>query len=239
MWYKLTWMYIWQQKIRPTWWQPWVNTVAYWKLDWDLTDYMWNYNGTGTGGATITYESLPWDSNVKCVKVNSGSFNDGIFLPASIWNEVWQQQTSFTFGWFMKRTGLYAYLLFINASNLDVNIACDNQSHLPGGWWLLLQLPWQSQNQLTGSFADGLWHSILWAYNHNTRIKSFYVDGQLVWTLTASNDYTTSSSGDIAFLARINNNLCMSNMVFETNTAWTQQEAEVFHDTFKSLYWIS
>ena len=234
--YKLTWAYIGQQKIRPTGWTPWANTIAYWKLDWDLTDYMWNYNGTGTGGATITYESLPWNSNVQCVKVNSSSFSAGISLPASIWDEVWQQQTSFTFGWFMKRTGLYAYLLYLRAGSDVIGCGCDNQTHLPDGWWLLFDLPWQSETQLTGSFADGLWHSILWAYNHNTRTKSFYVDWQLVWTLTASSDYTTSSSGDEAYLARINNNLCMSNMVLETNVAWTQWEATLFHNTFKSLY---
>lgn len=36
MWYKLTWMYIWQQKIRPNEWQPWTNTIAYYPFKWDV-----------------------------------------------------------------------------------------------------------------------------------------------------------------------------------------------------------
>lgn len=221
-------------------WQPWVNTIAYWKMDWDLTDEMGSYDGTAKSSTTITYEALPWDSNVQCVKVTSSSFSGWISLPTSIYSEFMTQQTNFTFWGFMKRTGLYTYLLYLeDSSNHTVNISCDNQSHLPWGWWLYLEMSWQSESQLTGSYADGSWHSILWAYDHTTRVKSFYVDWQLAGTVTATTDYTTFGSASIAALARINNNLCMSNMVFETNVAWTQQEADLFHNTFKSLYWIS
>lgn len=50
--YKLTWAYIWNQKVRPSWWWGWTpsNTcVAYYKLEDDFNDYSWNgYNLTNS-----------------------------------------------------------------------------------------------------------------------------------------------------------------------------------------------
>ena len=64
--YKLTWMYIWQTKIRPTWWQPWANTLAYWKFDDNLSDSSGNNNdATYYYWTPITYSTwLVWDSAV-------------------------------------------------------------------------------------------------------------------------------------------------------------------------------
>jgi hypothetical protein len=70
-------IYVWTTKVRPSGWKPWANTIWYWKLNWDLTDEMWNYNGSKTSSATITYEALPWDSNIKCAKVYSNGWGDG------------------------------------------------------------------------------------------------------------------------------------------------------------------
>ena len=237
--YKLTWAYIGQQKIRPTNWTPWANTVGYWKLDWDLTDEMGSYNGTVTSNATVSYESLPWDASVKCAKVYSNNWGYWISLPASIWNERWTQQTSLTFATFMKLTENYiACLLYWLApgSWVTSNIVYSNTD----GLWLWLWANGSENDDFVAyTLNTGTWYSVVWTYDHTTRAKSYYVNWALVWTVIAQNDYNTSSSPTSAFLARVNHNTCLSNAVFETNTVWDATTVQLFHNTFKSLYGLS
>jgi hypothetical protein len=214
------------------WWQPWVNTVAYWKLDWDLTDEMWSYDGSVVS-ATITYETLPWDNTKQCAKVNSSSFDGGIGLSSSINNEILSSNIDFTFWGFVKTTAGNAEMLYMewgNSTGLNFSERVGNFYIEPFG---------QGSESYTANLSSNTWYSLIFTYNSTTRTWSFYTNGVLTWTITKSQDYNTWTSPIKAFLARINTDTLMSNMVLEKNVAWDSTTVQSFHDTFKSLYGLS
>ena len=43
MWYKLQWIYVWADKVRPSGWKPWANTLAYFPFKDDILDTQWTY----------------------------------------------------------------------------------------------------------------------------------------------------------------------------------------------------
>ena len=236
--YKLTWVYIGQTKVRPKGWTPWANTVAYWKFDSNLTDEMGEYDWTNRWSSTITYETLPWDASAKYMKITSWS-DAWVQVPNTIWLEWGTQQTSFTWATFLKLTN-NAFTIYIEGWGSW----CVNQiGYGVQDWQNSLYLgTWNSgfqTNPYTYTLSTDVWHSVVWAYDHTTRTKSYYVDWVLIWNTTATNNYNTTSSLSKAILGRASNNLCISNMVLETNTVWDATTVQLFHNTFKSLYGLS
>ncbi len=47
-------VFLWDTQVRPSWWQPWANTIAYYKFDWNLNDSV-NSNNLSLSAWTITY----------------------------------------------------------------------------------------------------------------------------------------------------------------------------------------
>ena len=218
------------------WWEPWTNTIWYWKLNWNLNDEMWNYNGSKTNSATITYEALPWDSNIQCAKVYSNGWDDGISLPNTICNQILAAQTSFSFWGFVKTTNWNAELLYMQSYWSNVWMGCSIR-----GWKFYFFTWWQSEITYPSNavISANTWYSVVFTYNHTTRTKSFYANWTLIGTSTAGSDYNTSSNPNKAYLARINSYPLLSNLFLETNKVRDEQEAKLFHDTFKSLYGLS
>ena len=217
-------------------WNPWANTIWYWKLNWNLNDEMWNYNWYVTGGWSVSYVSLPWDSSVKCAQVYSNWWDTWIGLPNTICNQIFAAQTSYSFWGFVKKP-----------SNWDAELLY-MQSYW-GGWMCCSIRNWKfyfwtdGQSEIyypsNAVISANTWYSVVFTYNHTTRTKSFYANWTLIGTSTESSDYSTSSNPNKAYLARINSYLLLSNLFLETNKVRDEQEAKLFHDTFKSLYWIS
>ena len=220
------------------WWQPWANTVAYWKFNNSLADEIWNYNGANSW-ATITYSDLPWDSSIKYANI-SATWINWVTLSNTIWLEWGTQQTSFTFAWFFKLTSASSWF---------------NRYTEAGAGWAITEFGYGNFDNITGMrlctwnwwfqpnvyqypLDSNTWYWLVWTYDHTTRTKSYYVDGVLVWAATASLDYVTTSNLNKSILAR-GYKWGISNCVFETNTAWTAQDVSNFHNAFKSLYWIS
>ena len=87
--------------------------------------------------------------------------------------------------------------------------------------------------------VDDTWNSIVYSYKNSTKTLSIYVNGVFAWDKTFSQDYATWGTASSAFLARLNNYTLMSNMVLEKNVAWDSTQAQLFHNTFKSLYGLS
>lgn len=217
---------------------PWANTLAYWKLDGDLTDEMGSYDWTVTSNATVTFESLPWDANVKCAKVNSNWFSYWISLPNTLCNEILSAQTSFTFSAFVKTTNSSTEMLYLSSYPAEVYFGVRVQ----GGqntWDFFFETLWQSWNFYTAWISANTWYNVVFTYDHTTQTKWFYINGVSAGTYTIWTNYTTSSTPISAMLARINSNTLLSNMVLEKGVAWTQQDAENYFNTFKSLYSLS
>lgn len=55
-------VFVWTTKVRPTWWQPWANTIAYYKLDWNLNDSSWNGNNASVGYWSAIYYTVSGDN---------------------------------------------------------------------------------------------------------------------------------------------------------------------------------
>ena len=197
---------------------------------------MGNYDGTQTSYSTITYEALPWDSNIQCAKVYSNGWDYGISLPNIICNEILTTQTSYSFWGFVKTTSWGAELLYMESSWGGIWMCCSLRD-----WKFYFWTGGQSEVFYPSNavFSANTWYSVVFTYNHTTRTKSFYANWTLIGTSTESSDYYTSSTPIKAFLARVNNNSLLSNLFLETNKVRDEQEAELFHNTFKSLYWIN
>lgn len=65
MWYKLQWIYVWADKVRPTGWKPWANTVLYLPLNWDVKD---PYNNVTYSWGTWSAMYDTWSTGVQAAK---------------------------------------------------------------------------------------------------------------------------------------------------------------------------
>ena len=72
MWYKVKKIYQWSNLVRPNWWKPWANTIAYYPLTDDFNDHKWSwtlYNLTNNtvSGNSVILTTLSW---VKCADIH-------------------------------------------------------------------------------------------------------------------------------------------------------------------------
>lgn len=65
-------VYVWNRKIRPIWWQPWPNTVAYYKFEGNLNDS--SGNNRNLSGGTFTYGTL--QTGAKYIQTSSGQYTN-------------------------------------------------------------------------------------------------------------------------------------------------------------------
>jgi hypothetical protein len=160
----------------------------------------------------------------------------GISLSKWICNQILAAQTSYSFWGFVKTPNWSAELLYMQSSWSNRWMCCSIRD-----WKFYFWTGGQSDIYYPSNavISANTWYSVVFTYNHTTRTKSFYANWTLIGTSTASSDYYTSSNPDVAYLARINSNSLLSNLFLETNKVRDGQEAKLFHDTFKSLYWIS
>ena len=216
--------------------QPWANTIAYWKLNGNLNDEMWNYNWTIVwSSTTVNYTSLPWDNNIQCAEIYSSRRDDGIALPVSIDNEIFVNNVDFTFGWFinMPTVGNAEEMLYLEpSSSWVISLWIRN-------WNFYTEAIWQWRWNTTANLSANTWYSVIWTYESSTYTWKYYVNGNLIDPVTKSQNYSTKSWTNKAYLVRNNDYTLMSNLVLEKNITRNQQEISLFHDTFKSLYWIS
>ena len=59
-------VFLWDTQVRPTWWQPWANTLLYLPLEQDVSDYSLNHYATTS--SWVTYTTVWW---VQSVHINS------------------------------------------------------------------------------------------------------------------------------------------------------------------------
>ena len=66
MWYKVKKRLIWTQQVRPSEWKPWTDTLAYWKLNWNLNDSSSN-NRNLKNAWQLTFATVDW---IQCAACN-------------------------------------------------------------------------------------------------------------------------------------------------------------------------
>lgn len=227
--YKLTWMYIWSQKVRPSWWggwQPWANTVAYYPLDTDFTDWSWNSRDLTNTWATITTQG--W---VACAYFDGSSYAD--------YNGYSLSNTGRTILW-------WCYIPNDNTTKAFVHISNYNKLHPTGSlglllnWTTIIVSDWVA-NYNNGTFTPNQWFlltitqawasEILYINWVQVSTKSDYPsewdapDGWCLWAKFCS-IYTEKLTW------------YLSNVILEDKER-TAQEISDYFDLTKSAYWVS
>jgi len=214
-----------EKQIRPVWWKPWVNTIAYYPLNSTYTnkDQSWN-NRNGTTTWTLTY------SDNYC-QFTSGNY---ISIPTSIpygtnpftlsiWfnspNVSWHQ--NWFYNQFHSRTNDSAIWLFVNAGQL--------------GFWS----KWNNDRNNITSISANTWYNAIITYNWST--LTCYVNWIQVGTKTRTISTTTPNYSWIGRWSELNGTVyCiakLSNYIIE-NTVRTAQEVANYYNLTKWNYWL-
>lgn len=234
MWYKLTWMYIWSQKVRPSEWQPWANTVAYYPLSVDFNDYSWNNRNLTNNGlsiwsswanqdvcildwnyASITDTNIMWSIFTTSFRYKYTSGGSTAMDVISRWEDNWLNSNFI-------RIGLRSDI----NDGLQVGIGSDTDSWMANGF------------NITNSWMLSTdWHNVIITFDWLT--VSVYIDGVLktthniTWTYTPLNAPTKIGTGYAYFPCY----WAISEIIFEDNVR-TSQEITGYYNQTKANYWI-
>lgn len=225
--YKLTWMYVWQQKIRPSgWWgwQPWANTLVYFPFKEDLLDHSWN-------SVTMTQ----WWSNLSIVN----------WVAEFDWWYLYRDGLSSVENFPLTIS------LWVNADTIasENDIINSNVYSTGFDWWnniihnskLRLEcLPWWNQYSASPISVNTRYNIVNVLENWSCK---FYVNGSL--------------EGTISWTPNLRDRLCiwatywfswdlwsnpfdgkMSQVIIE-DIAWSAQEVQDYFTQTKWDYWIS
>lgn len=229
--YKLTWMYIWQQKIRPKGWKPWVNTIAYYPLDSTNTvdDLSWN-NLTLTGWWTYQFWTYGW---VDCCSISNGYFTANHSWSWDItilaWcNQQWQPAND---------TGVIAmtYDTGHPVSQIWYNKESNRPNYDPDGWIYGYAERWGLDYTTNYHNSTNQWYLV--ACTRDWSSINLYINWVLEKTWTISSwTWAYSQLGvsrDIRSMVWY-----VSNVIFEDKIRTAQEISDYYNQT-KWNYWIS
>ena len=226
-----------EKQIRPIWWQPWANTVAYYPLTSQTTvnDQSWNSNTlTNVGVSFITY------NGVSCARITWNTDDDHSPVAYLYWNISWLPT------WANPRT----YSLWIyqdnaaslkNATYIFQWMASYNNMVYVAQW-----VDWggnafiSQYGAWSNTIPPTIWqrHNIVVVYDWSKFVYYMNAVEKIVWT------YTIDTSGDKFSIWWASENLAwnsfnwaFSNVILE-DTARTAQEVEDYYNLTKDNYWL-
>lgn len=225
MWYKLKKIYVGTNQVRPNWWQPWANTVAYYPLEANTNDATWNYNLTPTD---ITYTTLSsW------LKVATFNWSSSKAETSSFTTATWDYTTSMR---------VYGDNIQSTLAVMWGNATSDSAGRLWDVYYTQKQI--RALIQPNGYIATGNNY-----YQNNTWYNlvvisswwdvSVYINNNLIETqhLNCSN----YSNMYLGYRQYSNDRFWkgyISRVIIE-NVAWISQEVSDYYDLTKWDYWIS
>lgn len=207
------------------WWQPWANTIWYWKLEENTDATVW----TTQGSNNVTFTTLAsgkkvWvfngsNSMVRTDALATGTNNTYLFRCKKNWSWTWENVVV-NLSWWSGKKGL--------ASRTNTS-------------------PWQYLNSRYSA-----WVNIPWATSTNTWYhiavtqNSSWTIVYLNWTQVSTNSETWANSNTRAWIWCNDNNpnwqdffnWNISEVIVE-NVTRTAQEISDYYNQTKSLYWIS
>lgn len=220
-----------EKQIRPGWWQPWANTVAYYPLDTNFNDFSWNWYNLSKGSWTFI-TTLSW---VGCASFN-GEQNQAYAANSSVpaWN------TNSALAWVYCTRGNYTQQwVLCSGSNSDTweirwMGVVQNKAYVTD--WKTFDAPW------TSDIYNG-WHLICFTRTSGQWIK-LYVDGSLETTSTVlgnrSATWLTIWAKSV-WWPYLNHTepfkWYISNVIFE-NKIRTATEILDYYNNTKSNYWL-
>lgn len=227
-------------------WQPWVNTLAYWKLEWDYNDETWNYNGTWISTSFVT-DSTTWFDVMACpwTWVNY-MFVDT--LPSTTTDQftlLIRAKQNFTYEDYRNLFGTHTTPSWHGWSNNDwLRMATESGSLFNISWYGYSASLWEITNYVSTSELQNWW--LYWyTFDRLTKECKFYYNWIYKWSHTYSIQPTTwwldsftlwqwynRSDSDRAYKGWI------SHTILE-NKIRTDQEFSDYYNQTKWDYWIS
>lgn len=202
-----------------SWWKPWVNTIAYYELNWDATDTTGNYDGTASN---VTYTTLA--SWIQVATFNGS--NSKIDIASPLVNNL----STFTVNvWFNDTANNFGDVL--NNQSNDINwIFMDSINWTQFRVWL----GWGGNTNT--NFTLNVWHNAVLVYNNGTYIV--YFDSQQDYTEV----FTYANWTNMAIWCRSQAQdrfwtWYISKVIFE-DKARTAQEISDYYNQTKSNYWL-
>lgn len=233
MWYKVNKIRVGTQQVRPSWWKPWANTVAYYPLTSTTTVNDMSGNGKNLTNYGATFWTYQWVDcaniylNSKYIKGNVDTFPT--WANPRTWNfwcynsnaSAQQYEEAYFFNW-TEKTANYMVLFWIWT---------DNKEFVSQRWtwssWNLTPLRQQWFNAcLVYTWTKFVYYRNWayvweWTYTINTQWTEFRIG----WPRTSGDAWWDRFSG------------YMSWFILE-NKWWTEQEAVDYYNTTKSTYWL-
>lgn len=201
------------------WWKPWVNTVAYYKFDWNLNDSSWNSHNMSIYSWTLTYGTESWwwkyayfdgvwtnywERSFDYSWDNTISFWVNYTTNAWFWIEMWKSWTAFA------RISSNGIFQFISPNSISADLAAWN-------WNLLTQTrSWTTVKCYVN------WVYIWWWTNSVTGTNNTRFKLNNPWDVNSSN-YAWSFK--------------MSELLWESKE-WTAQEIADYYNQTKANYWL-
>lgn len=212
-----------EKQIRPIWWQPWANTVAYYPLDADFNDASWNNRNLTNSWATIT---TVWDISCGYWDGSATTYYQWFSLTRekrtiSMWirgiatnDNVWLQiaKRSYWFTWAL-------WIMFYS--------------------WFLFAGDWAGAGTSSVSASTNTWYYAV--STQEWSVVNFYVNWVLIWTENNRPDYSTRIPDGWALWSQNNTwayaklNWYMSNVILE-DKVWTAQEVADYYNQTKANY---
>lgn len=223
--YKLTWIYVWSQRVRPSWWAPSADTIFYYKFDNNLNDEMGNYDlSVWSGSAAITY-------------LTTAGWAKYAYFSNSCWS--WQS-AGISEDW----DNLHTMSFWMNAQSSWQSILID----IVGDRRIWTRVAWNVRFEWYSSqaYQQNIW---TWTWHHIVCIRSgtdgkIYIDWNLeaTWTppdalgnlttyLVLNNAWDTQQSS-------LTDDAYLSELILERGE-WTAQDVANYYNSTKSNYWIS
>lgn len=218
------------------WWQPWVNTIAYYPLNWDANDYSWNgYNMSAVN--TVTYEAL--SSWIQVAKTNDSQLQVDNFpsFAQDITVLLWVKQYENTSGY----NNMWYWVRWANSSSWDNDGVSKLKHSWPSQWSALILNMYTNLNEITTwPFTDLTWNLWTATYNNSTKEMTLYQNDTVIWQgVSWWTPYATLwyfCLWVIWYGGR--SKVYLSNCIVE-DKVWTEQEISDYYDQTKANYWIS
>ena len=235
MWYKVKRIMVWDKQVRPSWWTPWANTLAYYPLTSTTTVNDMSWNGKNFSNTNVTFWTYQW---VDCAYFS--------------WNNCQLRNTSLpdvrSTNWTVLCWSYFVWNWSTGSWNLDeilwrwwwntwVRFDCYGSSSS----YLKFLLSWCYPEYNLKDVSK--WVLSVSTYNATTYERNFYINWtlQCTWSwqmnssyvnyLTMSNTQDNSSSSSKRWKG------WASELILE-NKIWTADEILNYYNQTKSKYWL-
>lgn len=223
-------IYIWDEKVRPAWWQPWSNTLLYLPLKSDTADHSWN-NVRNTNVLTTSW-TITFDSSVANIPVAYFNWSSWIYTVPK-------------------------YTTVHSICTVLVWVRYNSHSNMPAiirTWWTCLYVQnswvtWEAFYWTTsaGSYvnssllADNTWQ-LLWITS-DWSISYCYFNWQQVWTINKAptaieaNDNRPCVWNNVWDSQNRRLTWYVSEIIWETRQRTAQEVSDYYNQT-KWNYWL-